>query len=336
MSQRWRPDILSGFDATDLDIIASRALGEEVDPVATLVRSSEPDGSDRRPTDSAVLYVHGWNDYFFQRHLADFWVERGWRFYALDLRRYGRSLRPTQLNGFITDLSDYHEELDAAMGLITAEHGQVVLMGHSTGGLITSLWASTHHERIAGLVLNSPWLELQGSAMVRTLGGPVIDAVGARNATAVLRLPDPGLYARALHLSRDGEWDYDLDLKMSPAPPIRAGWLRAVLRGHQQVAKGLGIQAPILVLSSDRSAFLRRWSEELRGVDSVLDVEQIAARATRLGRCVTMVRIAGGMHDLVLSGPDARASTFEEIDRWSGAYLTVPSPASSPAHASTR
>ncbi len=59
--------------------------------IATLVsRRAE------RPTGRAVLYVHGFVDYFFQTHLADFYVERGWDFHAIDLRRYGRSLLPHQ------------------------------------------------------------------------------------------------------------------------------------------------------------------------------------------------------------------------------------------------
>ena len=40
----------------------------------------------------AVLHVHGFADYFFQTVAADCWVERGYDFYALDLRKYGRSL----------------------------------------------------------------------------------------------------------------------------------------------------------------------------------------------------------------------------------------------------
>ena len=56
-----------------------------------------------------MLYLHGWNDYFFQTHLADYLTELGLDFYALDLRRYGRSLRRGQLRGFITDLDDYGE-----------------------------------------------------------------------------------------------------------------------------------------------------------------------------------------------------------------------------------
>src|SRR5690554_3771130 len=52
-----------------------------------------------------VLYVHGWSDYFFQKRLARFWTSRGARFYALDLRKYGRSLREGQTAGYVADLA---------------------------------------------------------------------------------------------------------------------------------------------------------------------------------------------------------------------------------------
>ena len=134
--------------------------------------------------------------------------------------------------------------------------------------------------------------------------------------TSILRLPDLGFNARALHASLGGEWDYDLELKATPGPPIRAGWLRAILLGHQRVAAGLDIGVPILVLASTATDFSRRWHEGLRLVDTVLDVEQIAARAVRLGPHVTVVRIAEGMHDLTLSSPHVRKLALDEIGRF--------------------
>jgi alpha-beta hydrolase superfamily lysophospholipase len=82
--------------------------------------------------------------------------------------------------------------------------------------------------------------------------------------------------------------------------------VRAILQGHQKVAAGLGIGVPILVLASTTTDFSRRWHEGLRAVDSVLDVEQIAARAVRLGPHVTVVRIPEGLHDVTLSAPQVR------------------------------
>ena len=103
------------------------------------------------PTGGAVLYVHGFCDYFFQTEFAQWWADRGWDFYALDLRKYGRSLRDHQTPGYIEDVSAYFEELDLAWEAITARdgHDRVMLSAHSTGGLIGSLWADDRegHQR---------------------------------------------------------------------------------------------------------------------------------------------------------------------------------------------
>ena len=315
----WHRDFLDGYEVCDLALPGvDPAPGEpaDVELVATLVRRMPANRSR-----AAALYLHGWNDYFFQTHLADHLADLGYDFYALDLRRYGRSLRRGHLRGFITDLDDYAAELDAAADLIAEDHDELLLIGHSTGGLITALWASQHSDRISGLVLNSPWLDLQGSAIVRTLGTPVIDALGSRAPTSVLRLPDIGHNARSVHVTLGGEWDYDLELKLTPGPPIRVGWLRAILLGHQRVAAGLDIGVPVLVLASAAADFSRRWHEGLRTVDVVLDVDQIANRAVRLGPHVTVVRIAEGMHDLVLSAAHVRKVALDEIGRFVDGYV---------------
>jgi alpha-beta hydrolase superfamily lysophospholipase len=316
---RWESDILDGFESLEIPLPeAARAPGEsdEIELVATLVRRA---GGERAA--HAVLYLHGWNDYFFQTHLADAFSAAGFAFYALDLRRYGRSLRLGQLRGFIADLSEYDQEVSAAADVIAENHQQLALVGHSTGGLTATLWAAAHPDRVAGVILNSPWLDLQGSAMVRALGGPMIDAVGGNRPTAALPLPDSGFYARTIHADQEGEWDYDTELKTSPSPAIRVGWLRAVLQGHQKVAAGLGLPMPVLVMTSAKTDFARKWHDGLHDADTVLDVEQIARRATKLGRHVTIVKFDGGLHDLFLSRPAVRALVLDELVRWSGAYL---------------
>jgi len=310
---------LDGYQSTDLllpDVAPAAGEPADVEMVATLIRRA-PAQRHRR----AVLYVHGWNDYFFQTHLADHLTDLGFDFYAIDLRRYGRSLRRGHLHGFITDLDDYGAELTAAAEVIRENHDQLVLMGHSTGGLIISLWAGKNPGRVDGLILNAPWLDFQGLAMIRTLGSPVIDALGSSLPTSVLKLPESGLTARTLHISQGGEWDYDLDLKRTPSAPIRVGWLRAILLGHQRVAAGLHIDAPILVLASSTSELARRWHDGLRTVDTVLDVEKITRRATQLGRCVTIVRIDEAVHDVILSAPSVRKVAMEEISRWIDGYV---------------
>ena len=97
--------------------------------------------------------------------------------------------------------------------------------------------------------------------------------------------------------------------------------MRAILLGHQRVAAGLDIRVPILVLASAKTEFARRWHEGLRVVDSVLDVEQTAARAVRLGPHVTVVRVPEGLHDVTLSALRVRTQALDEIGRFVAAYV---------------
>ena len=300
-------------------MLAAPALPEEPpEPVvATLVRDA------RRPLQPrAVLFVHGWNDYFFHDHVADWFGERGWTLYALDLRRYGRSLREGQLRGYIAELTDYFEELDAALALIAERHDGVLLVGHSTGGLTASLYAAARPGAFVGVVLNSPWLDLHGPPALAAVLRPALSTWSRRNPTSVLKLPDTGgdNYVRALHSDFDGEWAYSTDLKSAAPVPIRVGWLRAVLHGHAAVAKGLGIDAPVFVATAARSWFGTRYGKRLQTSDTVLDVEKITAKAWRLGPRVTIVRVLDGMHDLFLSRPEPRARLFAELERWLDAY----------------
>src|SRR5947208_1875902 len=105
--------------------------------VATLV--TRPGGRRTRLSgDRAVLHVHGFADYFFQTGYAEWWTSRGYDFYALDLRKYGRSLRPHQTPNYVTDLREYYPDIDAAWERVTERdgHTEVVISAHSTGGLV--------------------------------------------------------------------------------------------------------------------------------------------------------------------------------------------------------
>ena len=87
----WGPDLLGpGFAARTLPLLPDE---EDDDAVATLVRhmpASDPQALTGTPTTPtfAALYLHGWNDYFFQTHLAREISRLGGAFYALDLRRH--------------------------------------------------------------------------------------------------------------------------------------------------------------------------------------------------------------------------------------------------------
>ncbi len=288
--------------------------------VATLVsRRAE------QPTSRAVLHLHGFADYFFQTEYAQWWLDRGYDFYALDLRKYGRSLREHQTPTYVTDLHEYFAEIDLAMWRITARdgHDQVIASAHSTGGLTFPLWADERQpDHLAGMVLNSPWFDLQGPPWMRTpAAGAVLERIARRRPMREIPREVTGYYTRSLHRDHEGEWEFDLTWKPVESFPVRAGWLRAIRRGHARLHAGLSVSCPVLVLSSGATKRPEEMGDDVHSHDVVLDVPQIRQWAPAVGPHVTYVAVAGARHDVVLSRPEPRAKVYDELDRWHTAYV---------------
>jgi alpha-beta hydrolase superfamily lysophospholipase len=291
---------------------------EEGEVVATLVRRSAG-----RRTNRAVLHVHGFADYFFQTGLADFWVEHGYDFYALDLRKYGRSLRPHQTPNYVADLRSYYEELDLAHRLVVGEgHDQVAFSAHSTGGLTVPLWLHDRGVPATGVFLNAPWVDMHGDAFTRLLVLPVIHRLGAFFPKREVPREVTGVYARSLNREYLGEWDFNLDWKPLGSFPVYAGWIRAIRTGQARIAHGLEIEAPVLLVSSDRSSHPTSLEDpDLMRTDVVLDVERMRRRAAQLSEHVTISQVEGAMHDAILSPEPVRSQVYDELGRWLAAYV---------------
>ena len=265
-----------------------------------------------------MLYLHGFVDYFFQAHMALAYNEHGYDFYALDLRRYGRSLRPHQRPNFCKDLREYYAEIDRALELIAAAgHDWVLLNGHSTGGLTAALYAheGARRAQISALFLNSPFLDLNISPLQRAQAALVVP-LGAIAPTLNLGATLSPLYAQSIHKAHRGEWEFDLAWKPIAGHPTYAGWLRAIVAGQRRVQAGLGLTCPILLMHSARSHSGTVWDDGFTCADCVLDVEHMRRYGPGLGRDVTMVAIEGGLHDLVLSPPPVRERVFAELFAW--------------------
>lgn len=325
---RWQPDILGpDFSALTFD------LGDDPDGEgaisATLVRHEQPE-----PVTGAVLYVHGFTDYFFQRPLAEFFARRGRAFYALDLRKCGRSQRPGQTPHHINDLASYDFELDLAVAEIAGDTAGAPLLiaAHSTGGLITPLWLdrlrsgppdTPRAEKFGfptGLVLNSPWFDLQGAPILRGVGTTIINSVARVRPRSVIPRKLAGAYGESLHNSVHGEWEYDLNYKPLQGYPVTFGFLSAVRRGQAMLHRGLDIGVPSLVLRSDRTTLSGPGPDgavaDIDTADGVLDTRQIARWAGCLGDRVSVVPVAGARHDVFLSTVAVRDRAYTELDNW--------------------
>ena len=296
---------------------------------ATLVRRGEPDPSAGR----AVLMVHGFTDYFFNTEVADYFAARGFAFYALDLHKCGRSHRDGQTPHFTTNLARYDVELERALDSIAAvSPARVLVCGHSAGGLVVSLWldrlrrrGETARKGVTGLILNSPWLDLQGHPILRTPPtSAALLALGRLRKRAVLRRPTEGGYGATLHRDYHGDFDYDLTWKPIGGFPVTFGWIHAIRRGQARLHRGLDVGVPNLILRSDRSVREVNDPSEIERIqrgDAVLDVAQIARWAGCIGNRTTIVPLADAKHDVFLSVREPRQQAYAELDRWLDWYL---------------
>jgi alpha-beta hydrolase superfamily lysophospholipase len=291
----WQPDrLLPGYEA--LELPAPDDYDGRV--VATLVRlpaAMAPQGRVR----GTVLYVHGFTDYFFQRHMAERFAAEGYAFYALDLRKHGRSLLPHQHPCFCKDLAEYYADLTRALEEIGSD---VLLAGHSTGGLICSLYKKEGQlrDRVRALWLNSPFFDWKDAFRRRLAIAGMLGRFFPflHNPKAVVPA-----YVRSLHAKWDGEWDFDLALKPLNGFGAYFGWVRAISAAHARVHAGLELDIPVLSMHSDES-------------DIVLDWKQVARWSRTLGRNARVAQFPGGLHDLVLSRREIRDSVFGQLFAW--------------------
>ena len=289
----WQPDrLLPGFEAKTIPLSADY----DGEVVATLVRLPAPAAA--RGT---VLYVHGFIDYFFQRHVAERLAAEGYAFYALDLRKHGRSLRAHQHPCFCRDVAEYFDDLSRALDDID---GPVILAGHSTGGLVCALYAAEgeRREQVRALWLNSPFFEWRGGAQVRAKL-----RIAASLGAFAPYLNDPKAvlpaYVESLHETWGGEWAFDLSLKPHHGFPAYFGWVRAITEAHARVHAGLQLACPVLSMHSDES-------------DIVLDWRHIARWSRTLGRDVTVLQFPGALHDVMLSRREIREEAFRQFFAW--------------------
>lgn len=308
----WHRDILGGgYEARSVN------MGEAFDgpAVCTLVRNLVKTGSKK-----AVLYVHGFNDYFFQKEMGEQFVDSGYNFYAVDLRRYGRSLRPWQYPFNVRKMDEYFEDIDSALRVIRLDGNMdVSLSGHSTGGLTVALYAAERGEHcgVQRVVTDSPFLDWNFSAFYRKVLIPAVKLWGAVSPNTKIKQGHCDAYAESLLRQYHGEWEYNTDWKMVYSPPVTASWIRAVSKAQSRLMKHADkIAVPVLVMHSGRGLNTCTWSEECQSADVVLNPEMIAKRGRKLGVSPDVATIDSGMHDLILSSPKVREAAYDTIFRF--------------------
>lgn len=302
-------NIATDFSSQTIDL----ADDYEGQVTATLISAKANEGRKR-----AVLYLHGFIDYFFHAHVAEKFLAHDFDFYALDLRKYGRSILPHQHPNYCKDISEYYEEISLAILQIYGEQKTAItLLGHSTGGLIAAAYLNDGQEKakVKNAVFNSPFFDFYLPKPMKVLGlslarlGSIFFTYGKLNNGL------PPAYPESIHQAYHGDWDFNLNWKPIQGFPTYFKWVLAIYNAQQKLLDSK-IQVPVLIMHANRSLKMLKFSEEAHTADIVLNVEHMKEIGPQLGNQISLVEIIKGKHDLFLSKKEVREKAFERLFEW--------------------
>ncbi len=240
-----------------------------------------------RPSRRAVVYVHCLGDSFVPADLVGWYTDRGFHFYAADLRAVGGGPEAPERSGPAGELSAYFACLDAAVTHLRATDAidTVVVSAHAAGALFAALWC---HARRGSQPMDA--LILAGPELGAGRRWPGRAAAGRENGAAVR------------------------------ASPLLAG-------AQRRLRRGLEIACPVLVMCPAAGGHAPGGSGGLLPLGLLGAMGALGTlagrRATiRLGEHVTWLTLDGGLPGQDPAPAPQRRHVLDELGRWLSAYLS--------------
>jgi hypothetical protein len=240
-----------------------------------------------RPSRRAVVYVHCLDDSFVPADLVGWYTDRGFHFYAADLRAVGGPPVTPQASRSAGELSRYFDCLDAAVAHLhgTDAIDTVVVSAHAAGALFAALWCHARRgsQPVDALILAGPDL------------GP-----GRRWPANPVAAHDNGAAGRS--------------------SPLLSG-------AQRRLRRGLEIACPVLVMCPAASGHGPGGAGGLLPLSVLGALGALGTLAGRratiqLGEHVTWLTLDGGLPGQAPAPAPQRGRFLDELGRWLSAYLS--------------
>jgi acylglycerol lipase len=204
---------------------------------------------------AVVVLVHGLKSHggLFE-WAAERLAEHGFAVYALDLRGHGKSGGERL---FIEKFEDYISDVDAVVQHARAQHPAlpIFVLGHSAGGVVSSVYALEHQNDLAGFVCESFAQEVPTPAAV-------LSAVKALSRIA----PRLGVFAlKNEHFSRDPAFVERMnDDPLIERRPYPSKTVAEIRRAEERLAGSFPrMTLPVLILHGTRDRVTKPHGSQL-------------------------------------------------------------------------
>ncbi|MEG0344701.1 MAG: alpha/beta hydrolase, partial [Acinetobacter sp.] len=226
---------------------------------------------------------------------------------------------PHQKYYYVLNLNEYDAEITEALKIIGQEgHSNVVLAGHSTGGLTSTLYAAHHpnHPLIKALWCNSPFYDFNMPAWKKKLALPKLSALAKH--FPKLQFPSElnKWYVTSLHKDLKGEWDFDLEWKKKTYPKVYLSFIRSIHEAQKEIHTGVQVNVPTLIMHSHKTTYPKKFNQDAQTSDVILEVKDMIKYGNKIQGDVAVIPIQNGLHDLVLSAPSVRAEVYQKLFTW--------------------
>ena len=260
----------------------------------------------------SVIWVHGFNDYFFHFHVSNILLEKGYNFFSISLRNY----RNNENLFYTNDLSEYITDIEHLIEYISNNYysEKIILYGHSMGGLISTIFCkeSSYKDKISGLILNSPFFSFNQSISENFFLNYLVYYLGIIYPKYQIRYLDINQKnSNSLEIFK--RFYFESKYKLLHIPIIYAGWITAIIYYHSIIQNNfIDLQLPIAVFHSDKSI---AENQEGSG-DSVLNVNDIKKYSKNLGNDLKIFEIKDAIHDVFCSEKKPLYKALKLLDIW--------------------
>lgn len=246
-----------------------------------------------------IIWVPGRNDYFYHYHFTNLYPD--YDIYALTLRN--NHYRRKDVYNHIDDVKQHKEEIDTVYEYFKINnYEEVILYGHSTGGLICILYNDLNKKnKISKMILNSPFLKFKRhwieNFFLNWIGWFIFDFVP--NINISFDVFKPNLYS--INLSE--RFKINNNYKTLYNAPVISSWLINIMKHQYKLSLGeIKIKVPTLILYCDKSC-----EKQERYGDSVLNISENVKIVPKLFDNFSLLKInlfKDGIHDVLCSEGD--------------------------------
>lgn len=246
-----------------------------------------------------IIWIPGRNDYFFHYHFSSFYSE--YDIYSIMFKN--NHARRKDIIHHVDHLEEHFLEIDKIYeNYDINNYDEVILYGHSTGGLLCILYNEQNKKnKINKLILNSPFLKFKGhwieNIFLNYIGWYLFNYIPDINISFTINKPNS--YA----LSLCNKYKINKKYKTYHNLPIISSWIINIMKHQNRISLNkIKINIPTIIFYCDKS-IKNNFTEQ---GDSIINIEENLKQIPYLinDNLLHLKIIKNGRHDILCSDGD--------------------------------